>query len=163
MFSVGRDDRREDLTRFVSYYNNTAVIDLRLMRQACTIAYLSARTSRCLFSKTVKQFIAIQVDVPAVVRLVLESCLLYTISLRGKFRSVVMNIMSLAYSGGRETTSMTSPGGRILMRKIVRLVQQQLVVVLVLFLTVESRRVTGSRFCQRPALPGYGCSEHTVK
>lgn len=117
----------------------------------------------CLFSKTVKQFIAIQVGVPAVVRLVLESCLLYTISLRGKFRSVVINIMSLAYSGGRETTSMTSPGGRILMKKIVRLVQQQLVVVLVLFLTVEIRRVTGSRFCQRPALPGYGCSEHTVK
>ncbi len=85
-----------------------------------------------MFSKTVKQFIAIQVDVPAVVRLVLESCLLYTISLRGEFRSVVINIMSLAYSGGRETTSMTSPGGRILMKKIVRLLQQKLVVVLVL-------------------------------
>jgi hypothetical protein len=49
------------------------------------------------------------------------------------------------------------------MKKIVRLLQQQLLVVLVLFLTVASRRVTGSRFCQRPALPGYGCSEHTVK
>lgn len=118
----------------------------------------------CLFSKTVKQSIAIQVDVSAVVRLVLESRLLYTISLCGKFRSVVINIMSLAYSGGRETTSMTSLGGRILMKKIVRLLQQQLlVVVLVIFLTVETRRVTGSRFCQRPALPGYGCSEHTVK
>ncbi|KAH8942953.1 hypothetical protein BDL97_13G023300 [Sphagnum fallax] len=72
--------------------------------------------------------------------------------------------MSLAYSGGRETTSMTSLGGRILMKKIVRLLQQQLLlVVLVIFLTVETRRVTGSRFCQRPALPGYGCSEHTVQ